>query len=109
MVTMSSGMAARGVIDFDDLNWRKSYHPTGAYGRSKLADLLLSQQLARIARNRGWKLLSLGAHPGNARTGIADAGPRLGGDPSLLFRIAWKVTPQHSAEAERLTGVPVPA
>jgi NAD(P)-dependent dehydrogenase (short-subunit alcohol dehydrogenase family) len=99
VVTMSSGMAARGVIDFDDLNWQQSYNPTGAYGRSKLADLLLSQQLARIASKRGWPLLSLGAHPGNAATNIATSGPRLGGNPSLLFRIAWKVTPQHSAEA----------
>ncbi|MFJ6433437.1 SDR family oxidoreductase [Streptomyces sp. NPDC091416] len=99
VVTMSSGMAARGTIDFDDLNWTKSYSPTGAYARSKLADLLLSQQLARVATAQGWNLLSLGAHPGNAATGIADAGPRLGGDPTLLFRVAWKITPQHSAEA----------
>jgi NAD(P)-dependent dehydrogenase (short-subunit alcohol dehydrogenase family) len=99
VVTMSSGMAARGSIDFSDLNWTSSYHPTAAYARSKLADLLLSQHLARIATERGWPLLSVGAHPGNAATNIAAAGPRLGGDPSLLFRIAWKVTPQHSAEA----------
>ncbi|MCA1271048.1 SDR family oxidoreductase [Streptomyces sp. 7G] len=99
VVTMSSGMAARGTIDFEDLNWTKSYNPTAAYSRSKLADLLLSQQLARIATAQGWNILSLGAHPGNAATGIADAGPRLGGSPSLLFRVAWKLTPQHSAEA----------
>jgi NAD(P)-dependent dehydrogenase (short-subunit alcohol dehydrogenase family) len=99
VVAMSSGMAARGRIDFDDLNWTKSYDPTGAYGRSKLADLLMSQELARIATERGWPLLSVGAHPGSAATGIADAGPRLGGDPMLWFRIALKVTPQHSAEA----------
>ncbi|MDF3309678.1 SDR family oxidoreductase [Rhodococcus sp. T2V] len=99
VVTMSSGMAARGKIDFEDLNWTRSYDPTGAYGRSKLADLLLSQQLARLATKNGWNLLSLGAHPGNSATGIADAGPRMGGKPSLLFRVAWKLTPQHSAEA----------
>ncbi|MFI6744417.1 SDR family oxidoreductase [Nonomuraea sp. NPDC050451] len=99
VVTMSSGMAARGTIDFGDLNWRRSYDPTAAYGRSKLADLLLSRHLARLASERGWPLLSAGAHPGNAATNIAASGPRLGGEPSLLFRIAWKITPQHSAEA----------
>lgn len=99
VVTMSSGMAARGSIDFDDLNWHKTYHPTGAYARSKLADLLMSQHLARIAVEREWRLLSAGAHPGNAATNIAASGPTLGGDPSLLFRIAWKVTPQHDAAA----------
>ncbi|XVV17020.1 SDR family oxidoreductase [Actinoplanes sp. CA-131856] len=99
VVTMTSGMAARGSIDFDDLNWRKSYDPTRAYARSKLADLLMSQHLARLARERGWPLLSIGAHPGNAATNIAASGPTLGGKPSLLFRVAWKVTPQHSAAA----------
>ncbi|MER6002725.1 SDR family oxidoreductase [Nonomuraea angiospora] len=99
VVTMSSGMAARGDIDFGDLNWEKSYDPTGAYGRSKLADLLLSRHLARLATERGWPLLSAGAHPGAAATNIAASGPRLGGEPSLLFRIALKITPQHSAEA----------
>ncbi|WP_019546865.1 SDR family oxidoreductase [Streptomyces sulphureus] len=99
VVTMSSGMAARGKIDFSDLNWHKRYDPTAAYGRSKLAGLLMAQQLARTATERGWPLLSIGAHPGNAATNIAASGPRLGGEPSLLFRVAWKVTPQHSAEA----------
>ncbi|WP_433475607.1 SDR family oxidoreductase [Spirillospora sp. CA-142024] len=99
VVTMTSGMAARGEIDFGDLNWREQYDPIRAYARSKLADLLMSRHLARIATEHGWPLLSTGAHPGNAATNIAASGPRLGGEPSLLFRIAWKVTPQHSAEA----------
>ncbi|WP_222708950.1 SDR family NAD(P)-dependent oxidoreductase [Nonomuraea sp. C10] len=52
VVTMSSGMAARGTIDFDDLNWQRGYDPTGAYGRSKLADLLLSRSTKRPRRAR---------------------------------------------------------
>ncbi|MCZ0991064.1 SDR family oxidoreductase [Streptomyces diastatochromogenes] len=99
VVTMSSGMAARGTINFDDLQWQRSYNPTGAYAQSKLADLLLSQHLAKLATENGWPLLSLGAHPGNAATNIAASGPNLGGDSSLFFRIAWKITPQHDAAA----------
>ncbi|GAA2849188.1 SDR family oxidoreductase [Pseudonocardia halophobica] len=99
VVTMSSGTSAIGRIRFDDLNWEKSYDRTQAYAQSKLADLILSKQLARIATERGWNLLSLGAHPGNAATNIAANGPQMGGDPSLFFRISWKITPQHSAEA----------
>src|SRR5262249_37083757 len=72
---------------------------TGAYAQSKLADLLMSRHLARISTERGWSLLSTGAHPGNAATNIASSGPNLGGRSSLLFRIAWKVTPQHDAAA----------
>ena len=98
VVTMSSGTARRARINFDDLQWKREYRPTAAYAQSKLADLLLSQHLAKLASQRGWDLLSTGAHPGNAATNIAASGPTLGGRPSLLFRIAWKVVPQQSAE-----------
>lgn len=97
VVTMASGNQA--PIDFDDLNWVDNYSPVGAYGRSKLADLLLSRELARIATQRGWKMLSLGAHPGNAATSIFDNGSQLGGRQPWLLRAAWRLTPQHSAEA----------
>lgn len=97
VVTMSS--SNQGPIDFDDLNWQRNYSPVGAYARSKLADLLLSQQLARIATDRGWNLLSLGSHPGNASTSIFDNGAQLGGKQPLALRIAWRMTPRHSAEA----------
>ncbi|WP_152351868.1 SDR family oxidoreductase [Brachybacterium subflavum] len=97
VVTMSSGN--QSPIDFDDLNWEKSYDANGAYGRSKLADLLLSRELARIAERRGWNLLSLGAHPGNASTSIFENGKQYGDTPILAIRIAWRITPQHSAAA----------
>lgn len=97
VVTMSSGN--QSPIDFDDLNWEQSYDANGAYGRSKLADLLLSRELARIAQRRGWNLLSLGAHPGNASTSIFENGKQYGDTPILAIRIAWRITPQHSAAA----------
>lgn len=97
VVTMSSGN--QDSIDFDDLNWERSYSANAAYGRSKLADLLLSRQLARIASERGWNLLSLGSHPGNAATSIFDNGAQYGDRPILAIRIAWRITPQHSAAA----------
>jgi hypothetical protein len=99
VVTVSSGMAARGKINFDDLQWQKSYDPTGAYAQSKLADLLLSQHLAVVAEHTHRPLISAGAHLGNAATNLAAAGPQMGRNPSLLFRLAWKLTPQHDAAA----------
>ncbi|MFV0460752.1 MAG: oxidoreductase [Actinomycetales bacterium] len=93
VVTMSSGNLA--AIDFDDLNWERSYSANGAYGRSKLADLLLSQELARVATSRGWNLLSLGAHPGNSSTNIFENGAQFGDRPILALRIAWRITPSH--------------
>lgn len=98
VVTMSSGNLRD--IDFDNINWDRDYDPNGAYGQSKLADLLFSRQLARVAERHGWPLLSVGAHPGNASTNIFANGTQLdGGKPILALRIAWRITPRHSAEA----------
>ena len=103
VVTMSSGTASMGRIDFDDLNWEKSYDPVRSYASSKLADQLLSRQLARISWERGWRLLSAGAHPGHASTALAETGPQLGGElpPSLKMslRVTRWLVPRHSAEA----------
>jgi NAD(P)-dependent dehydrogenase (short-subunit alcohol dehydrogenase family) len=97
VVTMSSSNQA--ALDFDDLNAEREYEPNRAYGRSKLADLLFSQQLARISTGRGWNLLSVAAHPGNASTSIFENGKQFGERPILALRIGWRVTPRHSANA----------
>jgi len=64
VATMGSAAATWGRIRFDDLQWRRSYSPNGAYARSKLADLLMARHLAAVADERGWPLLSTAAHPG---------------------------------------------
>jgi NAD(P)-dependent dehydrogenase (short-subunit alcohol dehydrogenase family) len=79
VATMSSGMASLGRIAFDDLQWeRRRYSGTFSYSQSKLADLLMSQHLARLATERGWNLLSTAAHPGYTRTNLQTAGASLG-------------------------------
>lgn len=60
---MSSSVVHWSRIRFDDPQWEKSYKPMQAYGQFKLADFLLTHHLARVARERGWALLSVGAHP----------------------------------------------
>jgi NAD(P)-dependent dehydrogenase (short-subunit alcohol dehydrogenase family) len=55
-------------IDFDDLQARASYRKFRAYGQSKLANLLFMMELQRRSDAAGWGLLSVGAHPGFART-----------------------------------------
>ena len=46
VVTMSSGMANFGRIDFEVLQWtRRRYRANLAYSQSKLADLMLSLEL----------------------------------------------------------------
>jgi NAD(P)-dependent dehydrogenase (short-subunit alcohol dehydrogenase family) len=70
VVTMSSGLAARASIDFDDLGSRHGYRMTAAYGQSKLAGLVFAVELDRRARAAGAGLASLAAHPGAARTSL---------------------------------------
>jgi NAD(P)-dependent dehydrogenase (short-subunit alcohol dehydrogenase family) len=95
VATMSSGAARFGQIDFADLQWeRRAYRPYRAYAQSKLADLILTVRLAAIAADRGWNLLSTGAHPGYTRTNLTGAGSALGGGrPSAMQRLMWRITP----------------
>jgi NAD(P)-dependent dehydrogenase (short-subunit alcohol dehydrogenase family) len=78
VVTMASGAANFGCINFRDLQFAESYSPARVYTQSKLADLLLGLHLARVAEDRGWNLLSTIAHPGYTRTNLQSAGPNLG-------------------------------
>ncbi len=81
VATMSSGVANGGKIHFDDLQWERTrYRSTSAYSQSKLADLMFSHQLAAIAAERGWNLLSTAAHPGYTKTNLQSAGASLGRD-----------------------------
>jgi len=86
VVTVSSGLHRSGVIDLDDLNWqRRAYNATGAYGQSKLANLLFTLELQRRLTAAGSPVRALAVHPGysatnlQGRTGnrIADGGMRL--------------------------------
>ncbi|MFD6698197.1 MULTISPECIES: SDR family oxidoreductase [unclassified Microbacterium] len=77
VATMSSLVAHRGRIRFDDLQWRQRYRPNAAYGQSKLADLLMGIHLADTARANGWRLRSTIAHPGYTRTNLQVAGGNL--------------------------------
>ncbi len=89
VTAMSSGAASVGQIDFEDLQWeRRRYSPMRSYGQSKLANLMIAYQLDRIAKERGWHLMSNAAHPGFTRTNLATAGPSLGGTPSWMARVS---------------------
>ena len=71
VVTISSGMAEQGKIDFDNLQSEKSYNPMmGAYALSKLADLMFTLELQRRADAAAARLVSTAAHPGYAITNL---------------------------------------
>jgi NAD(P)-dependent dehydrogenase (short-subunit alcohol dehydrogenase family) len=76
VTVVSSGAANMGTkkIQFDDLQWEKSYGPWKAYCQSKLADLLFMSELGRRATQAGMPLLTDAAHPGWARTNLQTSG-----------------------------------
>jgi len=80
---VSSGAANMGTkkINFDNLQWEKSYGPWKAYCQSKLANLLFMLELGRRSAAAGIPLLSNAAHPGYARTNLQTSGPGISHNP----------------------------
>ncbi|MFT4883366.1 MAG: NAD(P)-dependent dehydrogenase (short-subunit alcohol dehydrogenase family) [Natronomonas sp.] len=76
VVTQSSGIHARGEIDFDDLHGEKSYDKWDAYAQSKLANVLFAYELDR---RHGDDLTSVACHPGYAATNLQYRGPEAEG------------------------------
>ena len=64
MVNVSSSMHwISGRMDFEDINYEKrSYDKTGAYGRSKSANVLFTKELHNKVKDHGITTYSL--HPG---------------------------------------------
>jgi NAD(P)-dependent dehydrogenase (short-subunit alcohol dehydrogenase family) len=68
VVTVSSvGHRIRAAIHFDDLQWEHSYSRVGAYGQSKLANLLFTYELQRRLASHG-TTIAAAAHPGGSNT-----------------------------------------
>jgi NAD(P)-dependent dehydrogenase (short-subunit alcohol dehydrogenase family) len=68
VVVVGSLAHRRAVIDFDDLQFERSYKRIKAYGQSKLANLVFMTELQRRSDAGGWGVTAAGAHPGFART-----------------------------------------
>lgn len=71
VVTLSSTAHEIGKIDLDDLNWEsRRYTRWGAYGQSKLANLMFAYELQRKLDAAGSPVLSNACHPGYASTNL---------------------------------------
>ncbi|MFI6426881.1 SDR family oxidoreductase [Promicromonospora sp. NPDC050880] len=78
-VTSQVSIAAnRGSINWDDLNWERSYDGTHAYSQSKIAVGLFGLELDRRSRASGWGITSNLSQPGVAPTNLLAARPELG-------------------------------
>jgi NAD(P)-dependent dehydrogenase (short-subunit alcohol dehydrogenase family) len=86
VVTTSSQAHRIGKMRWDDPQWRTRYSKWGAYGQSKLANLLFTLELDRRARSEGAALLALAGHPGYASTHLQSVGSEMTGN-ALMGRI----------------------
>ena len=96
IVNLSSLAHRSGAIQFDDLQWERSYKPWASYAQSKLAMLMFALELQRRSDAAGWGLMSNAAHPGYARTELIANGP---GKDAFLSKINVLIQPliSHSA------------
>jgi NAD(P)-dependent dehydrogenase (short-subunit alcohol dehydrogenase family) len=72
VVSVTSFAHKTGRIHFDDLQAERRYRRWGAYGQSKLANVLFTFELARRARDADADLAPAVAHPGFAATHLQD-------------------------------------
>jgi NAD(P)-dependent dehydrogenase (short-subunit alcohol dehydrogenase family) len=83
IVNTASGAHRGNSLDFDDLQMERDYRALTAYGRSKLANILFTRELARRLAGTGVTANCL--HPGFVATGL---GQRGGGVLSVMVRLA---------------------
>jgi NAD(P)-dependent dehydrogenase (short-subunit alcohol dehydrogenase family) len=78
IVTVSSNLHKNRRMNFDDLNAAKSYKGWGAYGQSKLANLLFTSELQRRLEAETVDAIAVAAHPGWSNTPLMVSGPMKG-------------------------------
>ena len=59
---------------------RNKYSPWGAYGASKLANLLFTFELERISNAKDWGISAIAAHPGYSDTNLQSVAPQMKGN-----------------------------
>ncbi|MGV9388343.1 SDR family oxidoreductase [Streptomyces olivaceus] len=84
-VTSQISVAAnQHAINWDDLNWERSYDGRRAYSQSKIAFGLFGLELDRRSAAAGWGITSNLSHPGIAPTSLLAARPEVGRDKDTM-------------------------
>lgn len=105
VTTQISIAANQGAVNWDDINWERSYSNMGSYSSSKIATGLLGMHLHRLSEANGWGVTSNLSHPGVSPTNLLSAQPGLGRTDDttevkvirVLSRIGIAGTPQSAA------------
>jgi NAD(P)-dependent dehydrogenase (short-subunit alcohol dehydrogenase family) len=98
VINQSSMAAQYGKMNFDDINSNEKYSRNGAYGQSKLANLLFTYELDRkLKEHRLHDILSTAVHPGYTATNLQHSGPTVGGKSiwSRYYTITNKLMAQN--------------
>lgn len=77
VVNQSSMAHEDGKIDFNDLMGEENYSKWGAYGQSKLANLLFTYELDRRLKEKDIDVESVACHPGVSDTNLFKEGPKM--------------------------------
>jgi len=95
IVTTASAAHRGAILDFEDLQSTRRFTTMGAYGRSKLANILFTRALAK--RLQGKAVTATCLHPGLVRTNIARDMPAFG---RVIFGLIARFgrSPQQGAE-----------
>ena len=96
VVNVSSLAHRMGKIDFDDLQSERKYRAWGAYGQSKLANLLFTFELQRRLSAIGADTIAVAAHPGISDTNLAGSSGGIAGKLMSLTKPFAKVFSQNS-------------
>jgi NAD(P)-dependent dehydrogenase (short-subunit alcohol dehydrogenase family) len=100
VVTLSSNAHKTGRIDFGDLQREHGYTRWGAYGQSKLANLMFALELDRRLRAAGSTVKSVAAHPGYSATNLQSAAA------PAADRLVMKVTNLILAQSAEMGALP---
>lgn len=91
------------AIRFDDLNWQEVYLPMGAYGQSKLANIMFILELNRRLSAAGQAPCGYLCHPGYAATNLQRTGPSFFARMGLeVINLMFAHSPFHGAKSQVL-------
>jgi len=89
--------AYREGIRFDDISGERGYSKFGAYGQSKLANILHAKELNRICQERGVGVTAVSLHPGVIPTELSRHMGVLGSIFLFVGKLFMKTIPQGAA------------
>lgn len=73
------------AINFDDINWNKSYNANNAYSQSKLAQMMFAYELQNRVEAANKTIQVYVCHPGSSNTSL------INDQAGIITRIAWSL------------------